>query len=221
MVNPALPAADRDRPRQPRPYPAGHRRRQPRTDENRSLLPGRCAGPVPSKRHQDKPSGAVSTGVGTVQPDQALWRIATTRMRTDARTEAYVTRRTAEGKNKPEIIRCLKRYIARETYRLLTNPPPTPDCARLRNRRQHAALTTTRAAQALRTQPNRIPALETGRDHNHQPAYPIPEPAPNPPRTGNSPITDLTNIEASSCPRHTKPEKATPNPISRDVPTLG
>jgi len=31
----------------------------------------------------------------------------------------YVARRTAEGKSKPEIIRCLKRYLAREVYRVL------------------------------------------------------------------------------------------------------
>ena len=89
-------------------------------------------------------------------------------MRTDPTTQAYVERRRAEGKTKREIIRCLKRHIAREIYRLLTNPPPTPNCARLRNHRQNASVTITQAAQALRTQPSRISALETGRDHNHQ-----------------------------------------------------
>ena len=89
-------------------------------------------------------------------------------MRTDPTTQAYVERRRAEGKNTREIIRCLKRHIAREIYRLLTNPPPTPDCARLRNHRHNAGLTITRAAQALQTHPSRISALETGRDHNHQ-----------------------------------------------------
>jgi hypothetical protein len=41
------------------------------------------------------------------------------RMRRDQRTKEYVARRTAEGKSKPEIIRCLKRYLAREVYRVL------------------------------------------------------------------------------------------------------
>ena len=41
------------------------------------------------------------------------------RMRRDPRTQAYVARRTAEGKSKREIIRCLKRYVAREAYRVL------------------------------------------------------------------------------------------------------
>jgi transposase len=33
----------------------------------------------------------------------------------------YVARRTQEGKSKPDIIRCLKRYVARETYRVLVS----------------------------------------------------------------------------------------------------
>ena len=45
--------------------------------------------------------------------------ICLSRMRRDQRTQEYVARRTAEGKSKREIIRCLKRYIAREVYRVL------------------------------------------------------------------------------------------------------
>ena len=45
--------------------------------------------------------------------------IAVCRVSRDERTRAYVARRTAEGKSKKEIIRCLKRYIAREIYRIL------------------------------------------------------------------------------------------------------
>jgi transposase len=41
------------------------------------------------------------------------------RMGSDRRTCSYVASRTAEGKTKPEIMRCLKRYIAREVYRVL------------------------------------------------------------------------------------------------------
>jgi hypothetical protein len=37
-------------------------------------------------------------------------------MGSHAATRAYVERRTAEGKSKAEIIRCLKRYVAREVY---------------------------------------------------------------------------------------------------------
>jgi len=42
--------------------------------------------------------------------------IALSRMRHCPKTRAYLDRRTAEGKTKREIIRCLKRYIAREIY---------------------------------------------------------------------------------------------------------
>ena len=104
---------------------------------------------------------------GNRQANNALWRIATTRIRTDAATKDYVTRRRAEGKKRKEIIRCLKRHIAREIYRLLTNPPPTPNCAHLRTRRQQGGITLTHAAQELGTHPSRISALEHGRDHNH------------------------------------------------------
>jgi transposase len=51
--------------------------------------------------------------------NSALWRIVMVRMGTDPTTKAYVERRTKEGKSKAEIIRCLKRYVARETYDLL------------------------------------------------------------------------------------------------------
>jgi transposase len=50
----------------------------------------------------------------------ALWRIVFTRMATNPRTQAYVARRTAEGKTTREIMRCLKRYVAREVYKALT-----------------------------------------------------------------------------------------------------
>ena len=105
---------------------------------------------------------------GNRHANNALWRIATTRMRHDPATKEYVARRKSEGKNRKEIIRCLKRHIAREIYRLLTNPPPTPNCARLRRRRQHANITVTQAAHQIGTHPSRISALEHGREHNHQ-----------------------------------------------------
>ena len=56
---------------------------------------------------------------GNRQANHALWRIVFTRMSSDDRTRAYVTRRIAEGRSKPEIMRSLKRYVARETYQHL------------------------------------------------------------------------------------------------------
>lgn len=49
----------------------------------------------------------------------ALYVVVLGRLRHDPRTKAYAARRTAEGLSKPEIIRCLKRYVAREIYNTL------------------------------------------------------------------------------------------------------
>jgi hypothetical protein len=56
---------------------------------------------------------------GDRQANRALHMIAVCRLRHCARTRAYAARRTAEGLNRREILRCLKRYIARETYHTL------------------------------------------------------------------------------------------------------
>jgi transposase len=56
---------------------------------------------------------------GNREANRALYMICLARMRRDGRTQEYVSRRTAEGKSKREIIRCLKRYVAREVYRVL------------------------------------------------------------------------------------------------------
>jgi transposase len=60
---------------------------------------------------------------GDRQANHALWRIVITRMSAHPPTRAYVARRSKEGLSKPEIIRCLKRYAAREIYRHLRPGP--------------------------------------------------------------------------------------------------
>lgn len=64
---------------------------------------------------------------GDRQANAALFRIALTRLRADVRTRDYVQRRTSEGRTKREIIRCIKRYIAREIFKItqLTFAPAT------------------------------------------------------------------------------------------------
>jgi len=52
--------------------------------------------------------------------NKALHVIATTRMRDDPATQAYLARRRKQGKSDREIRRCLKRYIARQLFRTLT-----------------------------------------------------------------------------------------------------
>ena len=60
---------------------------------------------------------------GNRDANRALYVVAFTRMSNDERTRNYVARRTREGKSKKEIIRCLKRYIAREVYKILSSLP--------------------------------------------------------------------------------------------------
>jgi transposase len=56
---------------------------------------------------------------GDRQANSALWRIAIVRMATHQPTKDYIARRTAQGLSKKEIIRCLKRYVARELFPLI------------------------------------------------------------------------------------------------------
>ncbi|MFF2489074.1 IS110 family transposase [Microbacterium sp. NPDC058062] len=57
---------------------------------------------------------------GDRHANAALYRIVICRLRWDTRTRDYATRRTNEGLSKKEIIRCLKRLVAREIYTALT-----------------------------------------------------------------------------------------------------
>ena len=115
----------------------------------------------------------LNTG-GNRQANHALWRIAMVRLSTDASTRAYAQRRQTEGKTRRETIRCLKRYIAREVYQLLTNPQPATNTTHnLRTLRQHAGATLQHAADELGTWPSTISRIEHGKAPNHPivPAY--------------------------------------------------
>jgi transposase len=59
---------------------------------------------------------------GDRQANRALHTVTLSRMSHDPRTRDYVARRTSQGLSKPEIMRCLKRYIARELFPLIINP---------------------------------------------------------------------------------------------------
>ena len=78
------------------------------------------AAPIPASsgktvRHRLNPGG-------DRQASHALWRIVITRMSSHPPTRAYAGRRVKEGLSKTEIIRCLKRYVAREVYPHLRPP---------------------------------------------------------------------------------------------------
>ena len=56
---------------------------------------------------------------GDRQANRALWIIVISRLASDPETQAYMERRVKEGRSKREVIRMLKRYVAREVYRQL------------------------------------------------------------------------------------------------------
>lgn len=62
---------------------------------------------------------------GDRQLNQALHNVTLVRMRIDVDTKAYVEKRIKEGTSKREIMRCLKRYLARTIHRTLTTEQPT------------------------------------------------------------------------------------------------
>ena len=62
---------------------------------------------------------------GDRQANAALYRIVLVRLRYDSRTIAYTDRRIGEGLSKTEIIRCLKRYVARQVFSALRNRAET------------------------------------------------------------------------------------------------
>jgi transposase len=105
---------------------------------------------------------------GNRQANHALWRIVMVRMTCDQRTKRYIARRTAEGKTRREIIRCLKRYVAREIHALLIHPDRVPAAhgADLRQQRITAGLTQHDVAAALGVQQPQISRIE-----NDHPGY--------------------------------------------------
>ena len=63
---------------------------------------------------------------GDRQANSALYMIAVGRIGNHPETLAYVERRRAQGMSNPEIIRCLKRHLARSIYRALRTDLMTP-----------------------------------------------------------------------------------------------
>ena len=104
---------------------------------------------------------------GDRQANKAIHRVVLVRMRYDSRTRAYVARRRQEGKSTKEIMRCLKRYVAREIYDQLLPPRPAPDAGRLRTTGAAKGLTLQQAADALNVWPTTLSRLERGLSHDN------------------------------------------------------
>ncbi len=140
-----------------------------RTEASFAALCG--AAPVPASsgrtnRHR------LSRG-GDRQANAALYRVALVRMSSDSRTREYVARQTAAGRTKKEIIRLLKRAIAREMFRCLTTTVTVPGIDDLRPLRRSKNITLTAAARHFALWPATISTLERGtrRDDDLAHAY--------------------------------------------------
>jgi transposase len=99
---------------------------------------------------------------GDRQANAALHAVCLARLRRDPTTRAYLTRRTAEGLSKKDIMRCLKRYIARDLYRELikTTTPHDRHTVALRNAEVHETTAAHRRARSA-TQPTACQAHST------------------------------------------------------------
>ena len=99
--------------------------------------PGRCrsdaafamlAGAAPIPASSGKTVRYRLNRSGNRQLNRALHTVALSRLRYDEPTRTYADKRRHEGRSDREIKRCLKRYIARQLYRQLENPPTSATC---------------------------------------------------------------------------------------------
>ncbi|WP_246201675.1 transposase [Streptomyces alboniger] len=82
-------------------------------------------GVSPAERSSRRQVRRLNRG-GYRQANATLHRIVFTCLRVDPRTQDYYERRIKEGKTRREIVRCLKRYAAREVFHLVKQLQPDP-----------------------------------------------------------------------------------------------
>ena len=105
---------------------------------------------------------------GNRDANHALWRIVMVRMTCHQPTKDYVARRRSEGKTQRHIIRCLKRYVAREVHQLLLHPHLATTGRDLRADRRQLGHTQRHVAQELGVDPIRISEIENDRRCAHE-----------------------------------------------------
>ncbi len=105
---------------------------------------------------------------GNRQANNALWRIAMVRLRSDDETQAYFAKRTAQGKTKRDVTRCLKRHLAREVFWLLQHPAYEEDGPELRTTRTSARISLQTVSDDLGVWPTKISRIERGLDHDRE-----------------------------------------------------
>lgn len=99
---------------------------------------------------------------GDRHANAALHTIATVRMSSHARTREFVTAQRARGRSNPEILRILKRAIAREVFKLLQAPTALADIEDLRRVRREKNLSLRAVAEALGTCQAHVSRIERG-----------------------------------------------------------
>ena len=102
---------------------------------------------------------------GDRQANSALHEIARQRVMRDPETAEYAERARGRGKSDREVMRCLKRYVAREAYRALMHPHEMrrpEDTSALVAARRAAKVSQVRAASILGTSEKYISMLERG-----------------------------------------------------------
>lgn len=103
---------------------------------------------------------------GDRQANWALHQIALVRLSNDERTKNYAARLQTRGKSKKDILRCLKRAIAREAFHLIIHPEPVVSTDDLRDLRIQRGATLVQAAMNIGAEPSRLSELERGKRPN-------------------------------------------------------
>lgn len=142
-------------------YGAGLKPGRLRSEASFAAICGAC--PIPASsgktvRHR------LNRG-GDRQANSALHEIARQRVMRDPETAEYAERARGRGKSDREVMRCLKRYVAREAYRALMRPHEIrrpEDASELVAARRAAKVSQVRAASILGTSEKYISMLERG-----------------------------------------------------------
>jgi transposase len=103
---------------------------------------------------------------GNRQANNALWRIAMVRMTSDEETKTYLARRTAQGKTKRDVTRCLKRHIVREVFFLLQHPAYEEVGPQLRSIRTAAHISLQIVSDNLQVTLTKVSRIERGLQHD-------------------------------------------------------
>lgn len=120
------------------------------------------AGVAPIPASSGKTSRHRLSRGGDRAANHALHHIALVRWSHDPRTREYVNRQLAAGRSKKDVLRLLKRAIAREMFKHLTAPSPIDDYSDLRPARRARNITLAAAAAQFGVWPNDISRLERG-----------------------------------------------------------